>query len=156
MSETKTYRILLIEDNPADAELLKIAFSECRDARLTIDVLADSTRLTHYLHGKGEFTRVEMPDLIVLDYHHPVNGGVALAQIGGSPDLMHIPVIVITGSDDPDTVYEAYARHANCVLKKPCDLNELIDLACELARFWFRKAVLPVRRAASEPSRSQL
>ena len=156
MPEPNTYRILLIEDNPADAELLKIAFSEYRRAGLTIDVLADSTRLIHYLHGQGEFARASMPDLIVLDYHHPINGGVALAQLGGSPDLLHIPVIVITGSDDPRTVYEAYARHANCVLKKPRDLDGMVELACNLARFWFDHAVLPLRRPASPPSYSLL
>jgi CheY-like chemotaxis protein len=156
MKETNTYRVLLIEDNPADAELLKIAFSECRDVSLTIDVLADSTRLIHYLHGQAEFTGASMPDLIVLDYHHPINGGVALAQIGGSPDLTHIPVIVMTGSDDPQTVYEAYSRRANCVLKKPRDLDGMVDLACDLTRFWFVRAVLPIRRPASEPTNSRL
>ena len=152
MGQNVVYRILLIEDSKADAELLKIAFGECKDAQVEVEVLPDSTRLTHYMHGQGEFAGVKIPDLIVLDYHHPINGGVALAQLAGSPDLMHIPIVVMTGSEDPKTVYEAYSRHANCVMRKASDLDGMIETACEIARFWFRKAVLPPRRQSSAPS----
>jgi two-component system, chemotaxis family, response regulator Rcp1 len=152
MTGQPTYRILLIEDNRADAELLKIAVSECKEVKAVVDVLADSTRLTHYLHGQGEFEGVHVPDMIILDYHHPVNGGVALAQLAGSPDLIHIPVLVLTGSDDPKVIDEAYSRHANCVLRKPCDLDSMIELVCDIERFWFKKAVLPVRRQPSAPN----
>lgn len=151
MSEQDSYRILLIEDNRADAELLRFAFGECGE-RISVDVLADSTRLIHYMHKQGDFAAAGTPDLVVLDYHHPINGGVALAQLGGSPDLMHIPVVVVTGSDDPRVVYEAYARHANCVFRKPCDLDSMIALACDIVRFWFNKAVLPVRGRAAAPA----
>lgn len=156
MREKPAYRILLIEDNRADAELLKIAFGECKIENLSIDVLADSTRLIHYLHGHGEHAGAPMPDLILLDFHHPVNGGVALAQVAGSPDLIHIPIVVLTGSEDPAVVYEAYARHANCVLRKPGDLDGMIEVACDIVRFWFQKVMLPVRRQAAKPSSATL
>lgn len=154
--QERTFRILLIEDNPADAELLRIAFAESAVARTELSVLADSTKLIHFLHGQGPFTGAPLPDLILLDYHHPLNGGVALAQVNGSPDIVHIPVVVITGSDDPDVIDEAYSRHANCVLRKPADLDGLMQMARDIEAYWFKKVRLPRRRQPAQPSYANL
>jgi CheY-like chemotaxis protein len=140
----RVFDLLVVEDNPADAHLLKLAFAECA-VPTRINVLEDSRDAINYLYGVGKYANVASPDLILLDFHMPTDGGMALAQIKGDPDLL-TPVIVFTGSDDPRQVAEIYRRHANCCFRKPSSLKGLFDVVCEIASHWLNQATLPPRK----------
>jgi CheY-like chemotaxis protein len=142
--EKRIFELLVVEDNPADAQLLRLAFAEC-DVATRINVLEDSRDAISYLYGVGKYADCAAPDLILLDFHMPTNGGMALAQIKGDPDLL-TPVIVFTGSDDPKQVEEIYRRHANCCFRKPGTLKDLFGVACEIASHWLNQATLPPRK----------
>ena len=67
------------------------------------------------------------PDVIVLDLHVPgVRGDVVLSEIVARPDLAHIPVIVVTGSDA-----QLVVAQANAILRKPVDVSRLVSVVEE-------------------------
>lgn len=139
----RIFQILVIDDNPADAQFLKHAWTECKDIRSNVEILQDSREALRYIRGVDGYKDNAKPDLIMLDYRHPLNGGLALTQIKGDPDCVHLPVIVLSGSLNPKDYVEAYRRHANICFQKPTDLQQFIDLVCQVADTWLRKAVLP-------------
>lgn len=143
--QSRVFDLLVVEDNPADAQLLKLAFAECK-VPTRISVLEDSRDAMAYLYGIAPYEGAASPDLILLDFHMPTNGGIALAQIKGDPDLL-TPVIVFTGSDNPRQVEEIYRRHANCCFRKPNNLKELFQVVCDIAAHWLGQAILPPHRA---------
>ena len=139
----RIYEILVIDDNPADAHFIKHAWSECKDIRANVAILQDSREALKYVRGIGPYTKNAKPDLIMLDYRHPLNGGLALTEIKGAPDCAHLPVIVLSGSSNPRDYFEAYRMHANICFQKPIDMKQFIDLVCQVADTWLLKAVLP-------------
>jgi CheY-like chemotaxis protein len=141
----KTYEILMIEDNPADSRLIVDAWQQCHFVKANTSVLGDSRAAIPYLRNSMEFENANnvRPDLILLDYKMPTNGGIALTEIKGDPDYMDIPVIVITGSHDPEDIRQIYLRNANCCFSKPMELEGIHDLVCDIARHWLLRAVLP-------------
>ncbi len=139
----RAYRVLIIEDNPADAMLIKLAWEECTVVVTELSFLEDSRDAIKFLRGAPPYPPTRAPELVMLDYKLPVNGGIALIEIKGDPDYMHLPVIVLTGSEDPRDYFEAYRRGANCCYTKPLGLNAHMKLVCEIAEHWFHKVKLP-------------
>ncbi len=139
----RIFEILVIDDNPADAHFLKHAWTECKDIRSNVAILHDSRDALRYIRGADPYKDSMRPDLIMLDYRHPLNGGLALAQIKGDPDYAHLPVIVFSGSANPKDYFDAYRRHANICFQKPSEMQQFIDLVCQVADTWLLKAVLP-------------
>jgi two-component system response regulator len=143
------YHVLAVEDNPGDAMLIKHAWAECEVVRASVIILPESKDVVQYLRRGGPYSQQSdpTPDLIMLDYVMPVNGGIALAQLKNDPDLLVIPVVVLTGSPNPQNLAEVYKRHANCCFAKPSTLQEFVDLTCYLAEFWLKR----VRRPPKPP-----
>jgi CheY-like chemotaxis protein len=140
----RTFEILIVDDNPAEAELLRYAWNECKVVRAASSILHEPVDVIRFLRGANNYPGMT-PDLIMLDYKMPVNGGVALVELKGDPDYLHIPVIVFSGSSNPRDFLEAYRRGANCCFQKPSDLEAHLDLVCEIAEHWLVKAKLPER-----------
>jgi CheY-like chemotaxis protein len=141
----RIFQILVIDDNPADARLLEEAWTECKAVDSRVAMLHKTKDAIIYLRGIDPYSNVAVPDLVLLDYKMPVDGGIALTEIKGDPDYMHIPVVVFSGSEDIQDYYDAYQRRANCCFRKPNDLDELIELINHIAEHWFLRAVLPRR-----------
>ena len=139
----RVYRVLIIEDNEADAMLIKLAWEECTVVRSELSFLQDSRDTIKLLRGAAPYVPAPPPDLVLLDYKMPVNGGIALTEIKGDPDYLHIPIVVLTASENPRDYLDAYRRGANCCYNKPNGLNAHMKLVCEIAEHWFVKAVLP-------------
>lgn len=135
--------VLLVEDNLADVELFKLAAKECEEFSGGVSVLSDSKDAIVYLRRGAPYQSAVKPDLIVVDYKLPIDGGIALTEIKGDPDFMHIPITVLTGSNNPRDFRDAYARHANCCFRKPVSLDEYTRLICYIADLWFHRCVLP-------------
>ena len=108
--------------------------------------LGASRDIIHYLHHVGKYSDSPTPDLVLLDYHMPIDGGIALSELKGNPDFQQIPVLVLTGSDNPRDVEDVYRRHANCCFRKPGTLDDLLELTRDIAKLWLLKAMLPRRQ----------
>jgi DNA-binding response OmpR family regulator len=133
-----TPRILLIEDNAGDAQLMRIAFGEALpDARLS--VIADGETALRTLLDGGP------PDLVLLDLNLPrLSGHEVLAGLRGAEDraLRRVPVVVLSSSQAVSDVQRSYELGASHVAK-PLDMDGLLAIAAAIARYWFETVTLP-------------
>src|ERR1051326_7290423 len=84
-STKRAYRVLVIEDNPADAMLIKLAWEECTVIVSELSFLEDSRDAIKFLRGAEPYPNTLPPELVMLDYRLPVDGGIALTEIKGNP-----------------------------------------------------------------------
>ena len=131
-------RILLVEDNSADALLLQEAL-RVADVAHPVDVVTDGEQAMAHLRSAER-----PPGLVLLDLNLPrMDGREVLAQVKSDPDLRDIPVIILTTSSAPKDVELAYDRGANAFMRKPLGLDRLVEAATSIRDFWLRTATLP-------------
>jgi CheY-like chemotaxis protein len=110
----KKIKILLIEDDGDDIELLREAF-DMNQVNCHIDVVTEGDRAIPFLE-----TAHELPDVIVMDLNLPkLHGREILAQIKASDSLATIPLVVLTTSSSQDDVKFSYAMGAKQYITKP-------------------------------------
>ena len=84
------------------------------------------------------------PDLILLDLNLPKWGGrQVLEKIKKDPDLLRIPVVVLTTSNAAADVLASYDLHANCFINKPVDFDNFFQIITYIQKFWLETATLP-------------
>jgi two-component system, chemotaxis family, response regulator Rcp1 len=139
----RRYKILLVEDNPADAKVLQLALRQCEGPGKGCDLqwLMNSTDVIPFLRSPERTS--DIPNLIILDYRLPTNGGRALAELKGDPNFRHIPVLVLTGSQSPKDFCDVYRRDANCCYHKPSDYDEYAGLVQVITQHWLSKICIP-------------
>ncbi len=143
-------RILMVEDNPGDAFLMRQAFTEA-GLRYTMTVAANGDDALRMLLGNGKYAREPRPDLILLDLNLPGKSGHdVLRDIKENPAVQALPVIVFSSSEAEADMTLAYDLHANCYIRKPTGLAETLCLANSISTFWFSTARLP--RCPNGPS----
>lgn len=138
-------KILLVEDNPGDVRLTKEAL---RDSKIfnTLEVVEDGLEAMNFLHKKGKYRNVEIPDLILLDLDLPnMSGREVLENIKTDLDLRMIPVVVLTVSQSEQDVLKSYDMQANAYVNKPVDLDQFIHVIKSIENFWFTIVKLPHR-----------
>ena len=133
-------RILLVEDNPAEACLTREALSECGVTHELFEV-TDGEAATSFLHRRDAYRDAPQPDLILLDLNLPKkNGRQVLFEMKADASLAQIPVIVITNSQAPEDIEQVYRLEANCYLVKPPDIDEFFHVVRKVIDFWFPSA----------------
>lgn len=143
MEFRESLRILVVEDNHSDVELLKEAFYECR-LNTKIKSASDGVEALEYLRSLDVKNKEAFPQLILLDLNMPrKDGREFLAEIQKERILKLIPVCVLTSSEAESDVFRAYELQANCYIRKPSEFSELIRIAQSLHNFWWDTAVLP-------------
>lgn len=139
MEKGEPVLILLIEDDPAHAE---IAIRNFRKSRLGNKVihLADGQQALDYLFRQGEFTNPEtspIPDLILLDLRLPkVDGLEVLQRVKSKDDLRCIPIIVLTTSEADADIAKAYKFNVNSYLVKPLDFSKFSEMIESFGFYW--------------------
>jgi chemotaxis family two-component system response regulator Rcp1 len=135
--------ILLVEDNPDDADLTIDALRDGR-VRNRVTVVEDGVEAMAYLRREGPYAAATRPDLILLDLKLPRKSGrEVLAEVKQDPNLRRIPVVVMTCSDDEKDITAAYNLHVNCYVTKPVDLDQFITVVKSIEHFWFSIVKLP-------------
>lgn len=148
---SRAIEVLLVEDNPGDANLIRIAFADassqtCRDRAIDVhlNVVADGVEAMDFLHRQGEYQQAMPPDLILLDWNLPrKDGREVLAEIAADNRFQRIPVVVLTTSQAEEDILKAYNLHANCYITKPVDFNHFIQIVRSIEDFWFNVVQLP-------------
>lgn len=141
-----TIEVLLVEDNPADADLTREAL-EASKLVLNLSVVVDGEQCIDFLRHSGRFSGAPRPDLILLDLNLPrISGREVLAEIKGDPDLRTIPVVVLTSSAAETDVVQSYDLGANCYITKPVDLNSFMSIVASVNEFWFTVVKLPAHQ----------
>jgi CheY-like chemotaxis protein len=151
----KQIEILVVESNPADVRLTLEAFKE---AGLTSGLrsVRDGEDALLYVRGEGQYKNVPIPDLIFLDLSLPkVSGLEVLKAIKSTPELMHIPIVVASGSDNPDDVRAVYALNGNCFIRKPHELTQFLRFVEMCYEFWGTVVTLSPKshKAAAESTK---
>ena len=134
--------ILLVEDNPDDAELTRIAFAEA-GGEYDLRVVADGAAAVAYLQ---RCTPAELPALVLLDLNLPkLNGREVLQAIRAEPATRSLPVVVLTTSAEPFDVDQAYALGANSYIQKPVEFDRFVEVVRQVGRYWLAINLPPGR-----------
>lgn len=136
--------VLLVEDNPVDAELvvrtfIKVGFVVpvivCETGDEAIDYLNDAL---------GSYNQ-PLPQMIFLDLNLPgMDGREVLQEIRSMDKLRSIPITVLSTSDDAYDIRDCYERGANSFMTKPDNPADYVVKLEQFKRYWFETATLPI------------
>jgi|SRR5271157_406456 len=137
------FTVLLVEDNPDFALLLQEAFGEVHSIN-DLKVVRDGSELMQFLRQEGEFAGQPRPNMILLDLDLPGKYGLeVLKELKADAEYTAIPVIVLTGSNNPADIKQSYLLGANCFIERPAEFAALTAIVDRLEKFWFSIAQLP-------------
>ena len=140
---TDQVEILLVEDNPADADLAAKALRKGKIVN-ALHVVENGVEALDYLYRRGKFRDVARPDLVLLDLNLPKKDGrEVLAEIKQDHDLKQIPVVVLTTSEDEKDILRSYDLHANSHITKPVDLQQFMRVIHSIEGYWLAVVKLP-------------
>jgi CheY-like chemotaxis protein len=129
----RSYNILVVEENPGDALLIREAFADCGKA-CSLTFARDSDHAKELLHS-------DTFDLIISDLGlRDEQGAELIRDVRADPRLRSLPVIIISGSPDPRAAYEA---GANAFVSKSNDSDGLLAKVKALMHFWVEVVELP-------------
>lgn len=131
--------ILLVEDNEAHAELVIRGMRDQQVANRIHHVM-DGEQALDYLFQRGAYTDNEAnprPNFVLLDLRLPrVDGLEVLRTIKTTPELLRIPVVILTSSDAESDIAKSYDYHANSYIVKPLDFRTFTKLMKDLGFYW--------------------
>jgi len=131
--------VLLVEDNPDDAFLIKRAFKKAKLAN-PLFVVEDGEEAVAYLAGEGRFSDREaypFPMLMLLDLKLPKMSGFEVLQWRMEhPETKRLPVVVLTSSNQTPDIARAYDLGASSYLVKPVSFDGLMDMVKVLGMYW--------------------
>jgi CheY-like chemotaxis protein len=131
--------ILLVEDNPNDAELAMRALKKNKLANNVIRV-SDGEEALDFIFARGQFKtreRLNIPRLILLDLKLPkIDGLEVLKIIKADPVTKLIPVVVLTSSKEEKDMIESYRLGVNSYIVKPVDFDKFIDSVRDIGLYW--------------------
>lgn len=131
--------ILLVEDNPDDEELTRLAFEESRVANKLV-VVRDGQEALDYLFATGKYTGRdvnEMPQVILLDLKLPKVDGLEVLHILRADERTKLlPVVVLTSSKEEQDLIDSYSLGANSYIQKPVDYLQFVDSVRQLGLYW--------------------
>jgi chemotaxis family two-component system response regulator Rcp1 len=138
--------ILLVDDNPGDADLVSDALAtSARGSH--VHAVYDGEEAMAFLHRAGKYANAIRPDLVMLDLNLPrKHGNAVLADVKGDPKLQQIPVVIFTTSRARRDIARSYELGANCYVSKPGKLAEFFAAVQSVETFWFGCVCLPTEK----------
>jgi CheY-like chemotaxis protein len=130
--------ILLVEDNPTDAELAMEALKEKNLANKLVWV-KDGAEALDFLYCRNTYAKRKnhVPKVILLDLRLPkVDGLEVLKQVKADPHLRSVPVVVLTSSKEDRDIVESYRLGVNSYISKPVDFDSFARTVSELGMYW--------------------
>jgi chemotaxis family two-component system response regulator Rcp1 len=141
----RTPVILIVEDNPADVQLIQRTLREGPGA-VDLVVIQDGQEAVDYLLGQAAKSGGGRcgPDLVLLDMHLPgLIGREVLERLRAMPPYRCLPVVALTTSGDLDDVRGMYAAGANTYIEKPQDVARFAEVLRTVRQYWLQTARLP-------------
>lgn len=138
----EVFDILLVEDSAGDVRLIQKALKDRTRNRL--HVVRDGVAAMQFLRKEGDYEGVPRPDLILLDLNLPrKDGREVLKEIKENPELLPIPVIVLSTSTADKDIVDSYKLKANCFVTKPSNLDQFVGVIRSIEDFWTSAARFP-------------
>lgn len=129
----KQVEILLVEDNPDDQEIVKMAFEKNSNiARNKMHFAKDGAEAIKYLFDSVDENNHlnHHPTLIVLDLNLPkMNGLEVLEKIREHPDTKNIPVVILTSSSEKMDWIDSHSLGVDCYMHKSADFDKFVEAA---------------------------
>ncbi|MFP4466189.1 MAG: response regulator [Candidatus Goldiibacteriota bacterium] len=143
MEKEKKFEILLVDDNTADIELTKEVLEES-GINTVFHAFTGAEKAMRFLKKQGEYGCVPEPDIIMIDINIPGENGLDLLEkIKTDETIKHIPVFMLTASEEKKDINRAYKLHANCYITKPAGFEEFLKIVKRIKEFWFETIKLP-------------
>lgn len=146
MREGDRLELLLVEDNPEDAEITIRAFRKFDFSNGIVHV-TDGKQALDFIFGRGAFSDrdpAKKPKLILLDLKLPKIGGLeTLKVLKGDPETKSIPVVILTSSSEECDLSESYRLGANSYLVKLVDYGKFCESIQILGTYWLHLNQLP-------------
>jgi len=137
--EENEIEILLVEDNPSDAELTIRALNKYHIANKLIH-LKDGAQAIDFLFGKGAYAGRDInnkPRVILLDLKMPKVDGTEVLEMVKSNELTKtIPVVILTSSKEHPDIQKCYTLGANSYIVKPVEFDGFIQAVKEIGLYW--------------------
>ncbi len=137
-------RILLVEDDIADAELTRAALGSPPEEELV--VLNDGVQALDYLSSRNEFAGRPpgQPALILLDLKMPrLSGEAVLQQLKEQAETRCVPVVILSSSREPRDLEACYQMGVNAYIVKPVQFRQFVETMQVVKRFWIELNELP-------------
>ncbi len=139
MAQETVMELLLVEDNPTDAELTLRALRG-RGLRNNFEVVRDGQEALDFLFAEGAYADRDVhngPKLVLLDLRLPkVDGIEVLRKIKSDERTKVIPVVVLTSSRQEPDIKTCYELGANSYIVKPVDFDKLVEAVSEIGLYW--------------------
>ena len=139
--------ILLVEDNPTDAELTIRTLKKCNLANNLVWV-KDGAEALDFVFASGAFADRDLrqlPRVILLDLRLPkVDGLEVLQKIRADERTKLIPVVVLSSSTQDKDIIESYRRGVNSYVSKPVEFEEFVKAVSQLGLYWMLVNKSPV------------
>lgn len=135
----KSSIILLVEDNPDDEELTRMALTESKILNKVV-VAQDGPEALDYLMATGPYAGRDSsldPELVLLDLKLPKLGGLeVLRRMRAEKRTQMIPVVVLTTSSEEEDIIASYRLGANSYVRKPVEFNHFAAAVKQLGMYW--------------------
>ncbi|HAC63761.1 MAG TPA: two-component system response regulator [Cyanothece sp. UBA12306] len=130
-------RLLLVEDEPNDIELIQLALENYHFVN-QIDIAEDGEQALQYLFGTDEYPGIpELFRLILLDLQLPkINGIKVLEAIRSDPRTKNLVVVVMTSSGEDKDLETCYNLGVNSYIIKPFDFKQFMEIAQQVGFYW--------------------
>jgi two-component system response regulator len=130
-------KMLLVEDDPNDIELIQLAIQDLTFVR-TLDVALDGEQALDYLFGtSAQSSRVELPRFVLMDIKLPKLTGVeVLRAIRENSDTRYLPVVMMTSSAEEADLSACYNLGVNSYVVKSLDFQQFQQTVRQVSRYW--------------------
>jgi CheY-like chemotaxis protein len=136
--------VLLVEDDEGDVLMTREAFEHYQITSRLHDV-PDGEAALAFLRRTEPYADAPRPGLILLDVNLPRRNGLeVLAELKQDPDLLLIPVVILTTSRAEEDIARSYSLHANAFVTKPVDFEQFIEAIRQIDNFFLTLVCLPV------------
>jgi CheY-like chemotaxis protein len=141
--DVKQIDVLLVEDDEGDVLMTREAF-EFHKITNPLHVVTDGEQALQFVRGVGPFAGAPRPGLILLDVNLPrLSGLEVLAELKRDPELLPIPVVMLTTSQAEEDILRSYELHANAYVSKPVDFENFVTAIRQIDDFFLTLVELP-------------
>jgi two-component system response regulator len=148
MTDPNQVEILLVEDNPEDAEMTMRALRK-RNLANHLHWVKDGEEALEYLFCTGRYAGRDMshpPRLVLLDIKMPkVDGIEVLRRVKSSERLKQVPVVVMTSSNEERDVLESYRLGVNSYIVKPVRFEDFMETVSSIGLYWVLTNRVPTK-----------